>query len=86
MRESRPANARDVSLETIFLASGTPLVVLPNAWHGKAIGDKVLSAEKWSRIEADGDGWDMAGSESSKPLTNHILSATAAPVNPERSP
>jgi hypothetical protein len=29
----------DVSLETIFLASGAPLVVLPNAWHGKAIGD-----------------------------------------------
>jgi nucleotide-binding universal stress UspA family protein len=34
----------DVSLETIFLASGAPLVVLPNAWHGKAIGDKVLIA------------------------------------------
>jgi nucleotide-binding universal stress UspA family protein len=34
----------DVSLETIFLASGAPLVVLPNAWPGKAIGDKVLIA------------------------------------------
>jgi nucleotide-binding universal stress UspA family protein len=39
----------DVSLETIFLASGAPLVVLPNAWHGKAIGDKVLIAWNASR-------------------------------------
>jgi nucleotide-binding universal stress UspA family protein len=39
----------DVSLETIFLASGVPLVVLPNAWHGKTIGDKVLIAWNASR-------------------------------------
>jgi nucleotide-binding universal stress UspA family protein len=39
----------DVSLETIFLASGAPLVVLPNAWHGKVIGDKVLIAWNASR-------------------------------------
>jgi nucleotide-binding universal stress UspA family protein len=39
----------DMSLETIFLASGAPLVVLPNAWHGKAIGDKVLVAWNASR-------------------------------------
>jgi nucleotide-binding universal stress UspA family protein len=39
----------EVSLETIFLASGAPLVVLPNAWHGNAIGDKVLIAWNGSR-------------------------------------
>jgi len=41
----------DVSLETIFLASGAPLVVLPNAWHGEAIGDKVLIAWNASRAK-----------------------------------
>ena len=39
----------DVSLETIFLASGTPLLVLPNAWQGKAVGDNVLIAWNASR-------------------------------------
>ena len=39
----------DVSLETIFLASGAPLLVLPNAWHGKTIGDNVLIAWNASR-------------------------------------
>jgi nucleotide-binding universal stress UspA family protein len=39
----------DVSLETVFLASGAPLVVLPNAWHGKAVGDNVLIAWNASR-------------------------------------
>jgi nucleotide-binding universal stress UspA family protein len=39
----------DVSLETILLASGAPSVVVPNAWHGKAIGDKVLIAWNASR-------------------------------------
>jgi hypothetical protein len=32
------------------------------------------NAEKWSRTEADRDGWDMGGSGSSKPPMNHILS------------
>jgi nucleotide-binding universal stress UspA family protein len=39
----------DMSLETIFLASGTPLLVVPNAWQGKAIGDNVLIAWNASR-------------------------------------
>jgi nucleotide-binding universal stress UspA family protein len=39
----------DVSLETMFLASGAPFLVLPNAWQGKAIGDNVLIAWNASR-------------------------------------
>jgi nucleotide-binding universal stress UspA family protein len=39
----------DVALETIFLAGGAPLLVLPNAWQGKAIGDNVLIAWNASR-------------------------------------
>jgi nucleotide-binding universal stress UspA family protein len=39
----------DMSLETIVLASGAPLLVLPNAWPGKEIGDKVLIAWNASR-------------------------------------
>jgi hypothetical protein len=39
----------DLPLETIFLASGAPLLVLPNAWQGKAIGDNVLIAWNASR-------------------------------------
>jgi nucleotide-binding universal stress UspA family protein len=33
-----------VSLETIVLRSGTPLLVLPNVWQGEVIGDNVLIA------------------------------------------
>jgi nucleotide-binding universal stress UspA family protein len=32
----------DATLETILLASGVPLLVLPNAWPGVAIGNNVL--------------------------------------------
>ena len=32
----------DLTLETILLASGAPLLVLPNAWLGEAIGNNVL--------------------------------------------
>jgi nucleotide-binding universal stress UspA family protein len=39
----------DISLETIFLASGAPLLVLPNAWQGKTIGDNVMIAWNASR-------------------------------------
>jgi nucleotide-binding universal stress UspA family protein len=39
----------DVALETIFLAGGAPLLVLPNAWQGKAIADNVLIAWNASR-------------------------------------
>jgi nucleotide-binding universal stress UspA family protein len=40
---------RDLPLETIFLASGAPLLVLPNAWQGSAVGDNVLIAWNASR-------------------------------------
>jgi nucleotide-binding universal stress UspA family protein len=36
-------------LETILLASGTPLLVLPNAWHSRTIGNKVLISWNASR-------------------------------------
>jgi nucleotide-binding universal stress UspA family protein len=39
----------DASLETIFLATGAPSLVLPNAWQGRAIGDSVLIAWNASR-------------------------------------
>ena len=32
----------DLTLETILLASGVPLLVLPNAWLGEEIGNNVL--------------------------------------------
>jgi nucleotide-binding universal stress UspA family protein len=38
-----------VSLETIFLTSGAPLLVMPNAWQGKTIGDNVRIAWNASR-------------------------------------
>ena len=38
-----------VSLETILLASGAPLLVVPNAWQGQAIGGNVLIAWNASR-------------------------------------
>ncbi len=44
------------------------------------------NAEKWSRTEADRDGWDMGSSESSKPSMNHICSPSADPVNLKRLP
>ena len=34
--------ADNVTLETILFASGVPLLVLPNAWLGEAIGNNVL--------------------------------------------
>jgi hypothetical protein len=39
----------DVTLETILLASGVPLLVLPNAWLGEAIGHNVLIGWNASR-------------------------------------
>ena len=39
----------DVTLETILLASGVPLLVLPNAWLGEAIGNNVLIGWNASR-------------------------------------
>ena len=39
----------DVMLETILLGSGVPLLVLPNAWLGEAIGNNVLIAWNASR-------------------------------------
>ena len=39
----------DLMLETILLASGVPLLVLPNAWLGEAIGNNVLIAWNASR-------------------------------------
>lgn len=32
----------DMSAERILLASGIPLLVIPNAWEGETIGDKIL--------------------------------------------
>jgi len=39
----------DVTLETILVASGVPLLVLPNAWPGEAIGNDVLIGWNASR-------------------------------------
>ena len=39
----------NMSAETIFLASGTPLLVLPNGWPDNPIGDNVLIAWNASR-------------------------------------
>jgi nucleotide-binding universal stress UspA family protein len=39
----------DMSLERIFLASGVPLLVLPNAWQGETIGNNVLISWNASR-------------------------------------
>jgi hypothetical protein len=44
------------------------------------------SSEKCSRIKDEGSGWDMEGSESSKPPMNHIRSVGAKAVNLERLP
>jgi nucleotide-binding universal stress UspA family protein len=38
-----------MALETILLASGTPLLVLPNAWQGETIGNRVLIGWNASR-------------------------------------
>jgi nucleotide-binding universal stress UspA family protein len=32
----------DVSVEKLLLASGTPTLIVPNAWRGEAIGNKIL--------------------------------------------
>jgi nucleotide-binding universal stress UspA family protein len=39
----------DLTLETILLASGAPLLVLPNAWLGEAIGNNVVIGWNASR-------------------------------------
>jgi nucleotide-binding universal stress UspA family protein len=39
----------DVTLETMLLASGVPLLVLPNAWQGEAIGNNVVIGWNASR-------------------------------------
>jgi nucleotide-binding universal stress UspA family protein len=39
----------DLMLETILLASGVPLLILPNAWLGEAIGNNVLIGWNASR-------------------------------------
>jgi hypothetical protein len=39
----------DVTLETILLESGVPLLVLPNAWPGEAIGNNFLIGWNASR-------------------------------------
>jgi hypothetical protein len=35
--------------EMILLASGVPLLIVPNAWHGETIGDKILIGWNASR-------------------------------------
>ena len=32
----------DVSAERILLASGVPVLIIPNAWHGETIGDRIM--------------------------------------------
>jgi nucleotide-binding universal stress UspA family protein len=39
----------DMSPERILLASGVPLLIVPNAWHGETIGDKILIGWNASR-------------------------------------
>jgi nucleotide-binding universal stress UspA family protein len=39
----------DISPEKILLASGVPLLIVPNAWHGETIGDKILIGWNASR-------------------------------------
>jgi nucleotide-binding universal stress UspA family protein len=38
-----------LALDTMLLASGTPLLVLPNAWQNKTVGNKVLISWNASR-------------------------------------
>jgi nucleotide-binding universal stress UspA family protein len=39
----------DMPIERVFLASGVPLLVLPNAWQGETIGNKILITWNASR-------------------------------------
>jgi nucleotide-binding universal stress UspA family protein len=39
----------DMSPESILLASGVPLLIVPNAWNGHTIGDKILIGWNGSR-------------------------------------
>jgi len=39
----------DMAPERILLASGVPLLIVPNAWHGKTIGERILIGWNASR-------------------------------------
>jgi len=67
----------DMPQERILLASGAPLLVVPNAWQGESIGDNILVAWNASREARRAVADAMAFLVAAKTVTVLVIDAAA---------